>query len=65
MSIEWLSVVLFPLLTAFFGFGMLALLEKSRRVALLSAASLATALALVAVVVVAGPPELRAAVVWF
>jgi hypothetical protein len=65
MSVGWLSVVLFPLLTSFFGFGLLAMLEKDRRVALAAVLSLATALALVALTVVAGPAELRAAIVWF
>lgn len=65
MSVGWLSVILFPLLTSFFGCGLLALLERDRRVALVAVASLATMLALVAFTVVTGPPDLRAAIVWF
>lgn len=48
MGVGWLSVAVFPLLTSFFGCGMMAALERDRRLAGLSALSLLGTAALVA-----------------
>ncbi|HZK48625.1 MAG TPA: hypothetical protein VFD74_03375 [Thermoleophilia bacterium] len=47
MGIGWLSVIVFPLLAVFFGFALLAALERSWRLAALSFVSMTAALAAV------------------
>lgn len=52
MNIIWLSVILFPLLVAFFGSALLASLERNWR---LAAVSLISVLAALTAVLLTGP----------
>ena len=61
MSVGWLSALVFPFLTAFFGCGMLAGLERDRRLGLAAVASLAAIVSLVVFSLLLGPAEVRAA----